>query len=900
MSAAPPQAQRRLAWHALDAQAVARAVDGPADGLTEVRARERLALYGPNELAAAGPRPPWQVLARQFASPLILLLVVAAAVTAVQRHWIDVAAISLVVALNAAIGYWQERKAEKDVRALASLAVPTARVLRSGTASLLPSARLVPGDLVLLESGDKVPADLRLVEGNGLRVDESMLTGESEAVDKDAAAVGADASLGERRCMAYTGTLVVSGRARGVVVATGTATELGAISGLVSSVVDKTPLQILTATLERRIGWVVSLAAALVFAAGLLQGKGAAEMFRTAVALAVSAIPESLPVGLTIALSIGVSRMARHRAIVRSLPAVETLGSTDVIGSDKTGTLTVNRMTVERLWTPEGVWDATRPEDPGGPPRVARLALRAGALSNEALPDPTDPGGFLGDPVDAAMARIAVVSGAASPAERAAAPLHHVPYEPRLRLCRTVRDDGAGGRIAYAKGAPDAIAALCGAMEGPDGPLPLDPELIDAANEQFARDGLRVIATAHGVLRDGEPVDGPPAGGMVFLGLEAMADPPREGVAEAVAACRDAGIRVAMITGDQPATAAAIGRRLGIEPGDSPVTGAEMAALDDEALALRLRHTSIAARVSPEDKLRIVQVLQAEGHTVAVTGDGVNDAPALRAASIGVAMGRGGTDVAREAADVVLTDDDFVTIVEAVRQGRVTFSAIRKVTFFLLASAVASLLAVSVNVFTDHPLIFLPVQILWINLVTNGIQDIALAFEPEEGNQLERAPRPPTEGLLTGVLWWRTILTGAFMATAVLLMFGWAVEHHELPHARTLALTLFAVLHFFVAMTARSERLGFHQVPFFGNPWLLAAAAASLGLHAGVMNWTPIATAMGMTALSPGEWLVCLGLGSTVFVVVEIEKALRRRVPGAQGRWRNSHHRPTSGRTSGT
>lgn len=889
-------------WHALEVSAALDELGSAYRGLSPSEAETRQAFNGLNELTGIPPTPAWKVLIKQFQSPLIIMLLIAAIITAFMDEWVDFGAILIVVALNAVLGYWQERKAAKDVRALQSLTTVRARVIRGGAVLNLPSAELTVGDIVVLESGDSVPADLRLISVNGLTVNESMLTGEPVPVAKTSESVEETAVLAERFSMAYSGTLVVSGRAQGLVTGIADNTEIGRINSMITETAEKTPLQLLTENQEKRIGLLIALGVVALFLLGLFLGRDPAEMFRLAVALAVSTIPESLPIGLTIALSVGVVRMARRRAIVRSLPAVETLGSTTIICSDKTGTLTINKMTAEQVWTAStltalphgaGQFGAQGVLDP-----LTLLTLRGGALTNEAVPASDEPGQYQGDPVDAAMASAAVVCEAVTESERRVAPLAHIPYEPELRCSRTVRQEPGGVRVLYVKGAPDAVAAMSSKLAALDpseqsvAEIPFDASLVERANETFAAEGLRVIAVAKYVLRADEEVPdlSEPLTGMTFLGLEAMADPPREGVAEAIASCRRAGVRVMMITGDHPITAAAIGRRLGIETGDRPLTGAELSELSDSALLERLAETGIAARVSPADKLRIVNLLKVSGDTVAVTGDGVNDAPALRAASIGVAMGKNGTDVAREAADIVLTDDNFVTIVSAIRQGRVTFSTLRKLSYFLFTSSVASFAAVSVNMLTDMPLLFLPVQILWINIVTNGIQDIALAFEPEEGDELARKPRTMKGGLLTGVLRLRGLMVGTVMALIVLLLFRFAITAgYEIEHARTLAVSSLAVMHVFVLITARSIRVSVFRRNFFSNPLLLWAAGLSMLLYLGMITWEPSATLMGLTALSLEEWLMLLGLGFVPLIIVETERLIRslaeRRAQEHQSHW---------------
>lgn len=905
-----PSAAPVAEWHRISATAALDVLEASRDGLPEGEAARRRGIWGANEILVAGPTPWWQTLARQFVSPLILILVVATIVTALLQEWIDTTAIFLVLMLNAGIGFWQEKRAESAVLALRELSAPTCRVVRDGRPEQSDARMLVPGDIVALESGERIPADLRLIQESDLRVDESLFTGEvlpvsktTDAyralidelidVDDDDSLDGAEAS--EQRQLALSGTLVTSGRARGLVVATGAQTQLGEISDLVQSTETRSPLQLLTHGLERKIGAVVAIGSSSIFVVGVLLGNSASEMFRTAVALAVASVPESLPIVLTVAMSLGVARMARHNAIVRSLPAVETLGSTTLIGSDKTGTLTLNRLTIEVVWCAAGLVD--RRAGPsresgrdalldGAEPatRAGALAvLRSGALTNEAVARPEDPRTFTGDAVDVAYLVAAIDAMAVQEDEWAAPPLADMPYEPELRLSQSVRREADGRRFLHVKGSPDVLADVCDRMATPHGESPIDLDLVERINHELAASGLRVIASAIRELGPDEPVAEPlrwPAG-LTFLGMAGLEDPPREGVVDAVAQCRRAGLRVTMITGDHPSTAAAIADRLGLDTTHPPLTGHEMSSLDDAALSARLAATDVAARVTPVDKLRIARLHEDRGEVIAVTGDGVNDAPALKAASIGVAMGKSGTDVAREAADIVLTDDNFVTIVEAIRQGRVTFAAIRNATFFLLATGLASLLAVSTNVVVGGPLLFLPIQLLFINVVTNGLQDIALAFEPPAGNELSRPPRPRSEGILSRALWQRLLVIGLWIAGSILVAFQWALaQGYELEHARTLAITLFVWMNFSLVGTARSE----HRSIFAMNPWsnrpLIASAVGALLLHWGATTWEPAASVLGFVPLSSTEWLACAVLGTSALAISELDK-LRQ--------WRSQH-----------
>lgn len=869
-------------WHTTGIEEVRAALDLPdaGTGLTSADAAARRERHGPNKLTETTADPWYVVLGRQIASPMVIFLLLAGIVTLIQQEWFEGAVIFLVVVLNSSIGYWQARKAEKDVAALAELSTPEATVVRDGAVTGIPATDLVPGDTVRLESGDMVPADLRITASIGLRVDESMLTGEvlptakRSGVSDHGAELAEDAPLGDRVTMAYSGTLVVSGRATGLVVTTGRDTELGSIADLVQTDSGKTPLQILTDRLEKTIAVLLVVVGVAVFITNLILGTGLGDAFRSTVALIVSSMPEALPVVLSVAMGVGVSRMATRNAVVRHLPSVETLGSTTVIGSDKTGTLTVNRMTVETVWTPTGL-----DETP---------SLRTGALTNDATVHP-DGDTLIGDAVDVAMATAALDRGVVTGEERSAAPVADMPYEPEYAYSQTLRretgEDGTDRLVLHVKGAPEVVASFCRGMGGGS----VRHEAMVEANHAMAADGLRVIATASRVLDEGEAVpkslDTPHD--LQFTGLQGMMDPPREGVREAIGQCRSAGIHVMMITGDHPVTAVAIGRRLGLgRPGDEPITGRDMAGLDDAQLRERLRHTSVAARMSPQDKLRIVKLLKADGETVAVTGDGVNDAPALKAASIGVAMGDSGTDVARESADVVLTDDNFVTIVDAVRLGRVTFSSIRKATFFLISNGLALMTAVVVNTFTELPLIFLPVMLLFMNIVTNGIQDIALSFEKGEGDELDQNPRSKDEGVLDTHMWMRSVITGLWMGIGTLLVYRVANDQGlALEECRTLALITMVMFNFFQVFSARALHISAFAMNPLGNPLLLGSAVAALVLQWAATAWTPAADLIGLTSLSWQQWLMCTGIGVTVLLIVEAEKLVVRWME-----WRNARH----------
>jgi magnesium-transporting ATPase (P-type) len=878
-------------WHALEAgEAVERLGTGP-EGLPGSEAAARLDEHGPNALETEEPTSSFVLLLRQFRSPLIGILLVAAVVTVLIHEYVDTAVIVAVLVLNAAVGFTQERKADRSVRSLMQLAAPRSEVVRDGRRQELDSTLLVPGDLVLLESGTRVPADLRLVAVTALRIDESLLTGESLPADKSTAPVAPSSLAADRRCMAHMGSVVASGRGRGVVTATGLGTELGQISEQLRA--EETPETPLTARMHRFanvIAAAVAVSASATFLLGWVLGEPAGQMFMTAVALAVAVVPEGLPVALTVAMALGVRRMAHRNAIVRSLPAVETLGSTNTIGSDKTGTLTENRMTVQRVWAggttyrleDEGGVGAARPLADALADLALRRTLEAGVLTNEAELRRTPEGEVetTGDPTEAALLVAAERADMDVVAlRRAHRCLTEVPFEPDLRYSLALRSAPDGPVRMWVKGAPERIVELSTGSLAADGRLgPLDPEAVLAAGHELAARGLRVLAMAYRDVEEDGSEDVEP-GDLVLVGLQGMLDPPRRGVREAIAGCEDAGIRVVMITGDHATTARAIALDLGLidTPAAPVLTGQELEVLGEDALARQVMDVRVFARVSPDHKHRIVKALQQHGQIVAVTGDGVNDGPALRAADIGIAMGRSGTDVAREASDMVLADDDFVSIYHAVREGRVVFDNVRKVTFFLLSTGFAAVAALLYSLGVGLPLPLLPAQLLWLNVVTNGLQDVALAFEPPEAGVLRRRPRPRGEPVVSRLLWERTAFTGLTMAIASMVMFHWSLRAgSELAEARSVALTTLVVCMAFHVFNARSEQQSVFRMNPLGNPFLLAATTGALAIHALALQWGPTQFVLRLAPLDLTAWLRIVAIASSVLVVSEVHKRLRR------------------------
>jgi len=871
------------AWHSLEAPDVAAHLGTGANGITDDEARRRRVETGRNEFEPTPPTHPLVVLAHQFAGPLIAMLLVAAVITVLLGEYLDAAVITAALVLNACIGYVQERRAELSVRSLQDLLAPHARVVRDGREWDVDSRDLVPGDLVLLESGLRVPADVRLAATTNLAVDESLLTGESLAVDKSPARLDAGVPLADRRNLAFTGTIVTHGRGRGYVVATGMATELGEVATRTRAAEKAdTPLQQRMARFARLITVAIATACAALFAIGLASGEPARDMFLAAVALAVAAIPEGLPVAFTVALALGVRRMARRRAVVRRLPAVETLGSTTVIVSDKAGAPTENRMTVQDVWTAGGTVPVPAVAPATLPPGPLRAALEAGVLAVEAEAYRTADGFEVhGDPTEGALLVAAARFGVEPEHIRAGYRVSaRIPFESERQYSAALCADG-DAHILFVVGAPERVIGICSRVLTPAGEIAVDREALHEAARALAADGLRVVAMARGRIAgpDGgraavdEPHD------LVFLGLQGMLDPPRPGVAEAIADCRASGIRVVMVTGDHAVTALAVARRLGLaDPGATVVTGPELAQLGDAALRECVASVPVFARVAPEHKLRIVEALRDLGEVVAVTGDGVNDAPALKRADIGIAMGRGGTDVARETADMVLTDDDFVSIVAAVEEGRVTFGNVRKVTFFLLSTGAAAIFAILTAATLRWPLPLLPAQLLWCNLVTNGLQDVALAFEPGEPGTLQEPPRRRREGVVSARLWVRTALAGATMAAGAMVLYRWELARTgSLTDARTVALTTLVLFMAFHAGNSRSESRSVFRMNPFANRFLLAATAGAVALHACALYWEPTQYVLRVAPVDAAAWVRMVVTASSVLVVVEAHKALARR-----------------------
>jgi calcium-translocating P-type ATPase len=869
------------------AEVESRLETGPK-GLSADEAGRRAVQYGPNQLEEAPPPGIFETLLHQFQSPLIYILLIAAAVTLALQDYIDSAVIAAVLILNAVIGFVQERQAEKAVRALMGLVSPKAQVMRDGRRREIESRDLVPGDLILLESGARVPADIRLAAATAFSADESLLTGESTSVGKRTEPVPEKTLAADRKNMVFTGSVVSAGRARGYVVAIGKETVLGQIAEQVRTEEEgQTPLQERMNRFAHVVGLAVLISAAAAFALGLSMGQTVVDMIKVAVALGVAAVPEGLPVVFTITLALGVHRMARRNAVIRRLPAVETLGSTTVIGSDKTGTLTENRMTVQEVFAGgrshslSGDGEEPLPiEDEG-----LRLALLTVVLTNEAqLSIKNGQAETQGDPTEVALLAAARRFGVEpEEARERYEVLSEIPFEPELKYSASFRQSD-GRRLAFVKGAPEKILAMSTRLHSGDREEELDEDAVLEAAKDMAARGLRVLAAAYRELDGSEDPEEEPRD-LVFLGLFGMMDPPREGVKGAIDGCKKAGIRVLMITGDHAQTASSIGRKLGIGDDDSTVlTGDRIEEMTDRELQGRVGETDIFARVSPDHKYRIVRALRSQQEVVAVTGDGVNDAPALKAADIGIAMGKSGTDVAREASDMVLTDDNFVSIYAAVEEGRVTFDNVRKVTFFLISTGAAAIVTILTALVMQWPIPFLPAQLLWMNLVTNGLQDVALAFEPGEPDVIRRRPRRKDEGIISPLLWERTALSGVVIAAGTLLLFTWELnDSGSLTRAQTVALTTMVIFQAFQVGNARSSLRSVFAISPFSNPFLFAATAAALLIHAGALYFGPTQLILRVEPIEWEVWTRILGVGLSIVAAVEAHKAFRRKFPMKRG-----------------
>ena len=863
-------------WHLRDAHELARehGVD-PKSGLNAQQVSQRSLLHGANELPTSDSRSLWSLLVDQFSDFMILVLIAAAVISGVIGELVDTLVILVIVLLNAAIGFMQAWRADQALAALQRLAAAQATVVRSGQVLQVEAQTLVPGDIVLLEAGNQVPADLRLIKIAQLKVDESALTGESVTVDKHTDVLaGTVHALGDQLNMAFKGTTATHGRGRGLVVATGMATQLGKVAGLLDQDSDRsTPLQRRLAAFGKRVALAVLAICVVIFAIGVLRGESALLMVLTAVSLAVAAIPEALPAVVTVLLALGARKMVTFNALIRRLPSVETLGSVTVICSDKTGTLTQNRMQTDQVLANGQAW---RPGD-AAPNLLQAELLRAAALCNDATGGPQS--GWQGDPTETALTHTAAEAGLDKSAVEQTLPrVLEFPFDADRKRMTTIHRD-AQAWIAYTKGAPESVLPRCNTQWLPNGEVPLQIEDVLAEAEALAAQGLRVLALARRVHEQLPLPDATDAveQSMCLLGFIGLIDPPRPEAAAAVGECIAAGIVPVMITGDHPATARAIALRLGIvNSAEAPVlTGADVAILDEETLRARVQRVRVYARVDPAQKIRIVEALQAQGEFVAMTGDGVNDAPALKRADIGVAMGKGGTDVAREAASLVLLDDNFATIVKAVREGRRIYDNIRKFVRYAMTGNSGEIWTIFLAPLLMLPIPLLPIHILWVNLVTDGLPGLALAAEPAEPGIMQRPPRPPKESLFAHGLWQHILGVGLLIGGLCLGVQAWAISTGH-AHWQTMVFTVLTLSQMAHVLAIRSETVSLWRLGLFTNKPLLGAVLLTFALQMATI-YVPVLNPIFRTEpLSLPELALCLAAAAVVWVAVELEKAWRR------------------------
>ncbi len=893
-------------WHHLPESEVIGLLETDLNhGLDLFAVEHRQARFGPNAITQRKGQGPLVRFLLEFHQPLIYILLAAASITAFLQEWVDSGVILGVVLVNAIIGFAQESKALKAIAALANAMTSEATVLRVGEKKRISATKLVPGDIVFLQSGDKVPADLRLLVCRELQTDESTLTGESVPIQKHAKTLRQDTVLAERRNMIYSSTLVTYGTATGVVIGTGDNTEIGRISELISSAeVLATPLTRKLAHFSGILLYVILGMAALTFVVGVVRGESWLQMFMAAVALAVGAIPEGLPAAVTITLAIGVGKMAKRNAIIRKLPAVETLGSTTVIGSDKTGTLTQNQMTVQEVfaggkrftvsgvgYAPEGEFACdTETVVPREHPALLEC-LRAGLLCNDSAVSQSDDGWQIaGDPTEAALIVSACKAGLSPATIKQALPrLDAIPFESQHQYMATLHHAGPDApALVYLKGSVESVLQRCDNVFGDAGSgAELNSDSVHRRVGELASDGLRVLALASVELPAGTASiqHQDVASGLSFLGLQGMNDPPRPEAVDAVHACQSAGIRVKMITGDHAGTAAAIAAQIGLNGADpngaaaSVMTGKMLATLSDTELLDAAEQSAVFARVTPEQKLRLVKALQHRGHVVAMTGDGVNDAPALRQADIGVAMGIAGTEVAKEAADMVLTDDNFSSIEAAIEEGRGVFDNLIKFITWTLPTNIGEGLVILAAVFAGATLPIQPVQILWINMTTAVLLGLMLAFEPKEPGIMLRQPREPTSPILSATLIFRIVLVGVLLLVGAFGLFQWELSEGESEAAaRTVAVNVFVFGELCYLFNCRSLTLSIFAIGVFSNRWLLAGVGTMAALQVAFTYVPAMNRAFDSEPIGITQWCLILGVGLSIYGIVGLEKWLRRRL----------------------
>lgn len=890
-------------WYELSIEETLRELNSVGSGLTKEEAKTRILEYGPNELPAKEKPPPFIAFLRQFLSPLIYVLLIAAIISLALEHYVDAGVIMGVLLLNAVIGFIQETRAEKAMEALMQMVKPNAKVKRDGTTRLIPAKDIAPGDIIILETGDKVPADARLIEASNLKINEAILTGESVAIQKHSRALGEDVSLAERKNMVHMGTIVSYGRATAVAIATGANSEIGKIARTIQELpTSKTPLQKSIGKLSKYLLVLFLVFCSLLVIIGLVQGLEWLEIFIVAVAAAVAVIPEGLPAVVTVALALGMRTMARRNAIIRRLVAVETLGSATVICTDKTGTLTRNEMTVRRIVVDNKTIELSgEGYEPRGEFRregvrlnleyeaSLNMLLTIGTICNDALLSTDEKSSsILGDPTEGALVVAAAKAGIDKESLVKAFPrLDEIPFQSEKQYMATLHTQD-GRRVAYVKGAPERILFLSKYYLKDGQILPLleiDAQHIQESNQAMAREAMRVLAIAYAELTS-DTVDVKESDlrdNLIFVGLVGMDDPPRAEAIKAITLCRQAGIKVVMVTGDNIVTAESIGQRIGLHHGRS-VTGTQIAEMSDADLHNHIEDISVFARVEPLQKLRIANAFKKRGHIVAMTGDGVNDAPALKATDIGIAMGIKGTDVAKEASDVVLADDNFASIVAAVDEGRSVFNKLRNVIFFDLSTNIGELLAFLLSLIFLGQSPLLAVQILWVNLVTDSAMGLPLVVEPKIGDELKQPPRHPKVGLIFPGLLFRVAFLAAMMGVGVFAIFKWSYGRVSLEEARTMAFCTLVAFEWLRAFNARSDEYTVFKLGIFRNRYIVLAVGIAILLQMAVIYIPFMQIAFHTVPLSLAQWGIIIGIASSIFITEELRKVIAPKL-FSRGKW---------------
>ncbi|MBN2453888.1 MAG: HAD-IC family P-type ATPase [Candidatus Omnitrophica bacterium] len=854
------------------------------NGLSTDEAAGRLSKYGRNEIPRKREAPWWKILFDQFKNPLILILLGAAIIECFSAGVLNEIVIFVVVLMMTGLGFFEELRARNAMNSLASLITPKSKLCRSGRTAVVSHSEIVPGDILFLDAGDKIPADARLVEASHLMVSEAALTGESVSVGKEVRELPADTVLADRGNMLYMGTVITAGRAVAVVTATGGSTEIGKIAGSIAAQrQEKTPLQKGIDHLSVFTTKAAGIAVLFVFGAGLLHQMPLKQLFMFSVAVAVSIIPEGLPFAVTAVLSIGMRIMARHNAIVRKLSAVETLGATTVICSDKTGTMTLNKVTVKKIYLPGNIYSM-----PSRDPALGEI-LRIGVLCNDAhLVPGKDSVTAVGDPTEGALLLAARASDIDKNAVQDEYPrIGEIPFHSQNKWMATLHDN-KGSRVIYIKGALEKIIDMSSHVKTTAGVAPITPkdkENFMRVHDEMAADAMRVIAIGYAdyPFSDVKPEEAHFNGRLVLCGLFGMIDPPRQDVIKAVADCKKAGIRVVMITGDNVITAKAIGREIGLETGEV-LTSKDLASMDADTLKRKVKDVSIFARIDPLDKLKIVTALQANDHVVAMTGDGVNDAPALEKADIGVAMGMASTDVAKEASNMILSDDDFSTIVFAVEEGRAIFNRLRNVTAFMLTMCLGELMYLLLTIFALGQAPLEPIQILWLNIVAGSLIVIPLGFEPKTGRELSWPPRRKKTNLLYEGMLMRIFVVSSFSAVVMFLMYEWCIRHMTLDEARTVIFSADAVFQWFLVFVFRSDRETVTKLGLFRNKWLIAAVGLGFVLHFCINYFREVHEWFHVVPMHPYQWALAFTPGLILFAATILRKFFFPNV-FSRGKW---------------